>query len=353
VKRDEVAFHVFVFDPLYARTVHGRRSVRLSFWTMDHDQLSKELIRAHAFEFIELAAPEAAEYIDRSSIEFLDKEIFTDPPLGERHEADLVLKARFKGRQTCILIHIETQATPQAEFERRMFVYFADLFRKYGLPIYPIVLFTYLRPHRDEPDVFCVSFPDLEVLKFKFRVVQLNKLDWRDFLHKPNPVAAALMARMQIAPKDRPRVKLECFRMMATLKLNPVKARLIGDFVDAYLKLSGKEHREFMEQVQRLEPKAKEKVMQYTNTWFAEGIEKGIAKGKALGIDEGKAMGVREAQVSMILRILRHRFGEIPSRLAGDIGRLRDSQLGKFADAALDFSSIAQARVWLSKRLSK
>jgi hypothetical protein len=188
---------------------------------MDHDQLSKELIRALAFDFIQFAAPALARHINPSSIEFLDKEIFTDPPLGQRHEADLLIKARFKGKEAFFLIHIETQATAQAGFARRMFVYFADLFRKYGLPVYPIVLFTYLHPRRDEPDVFRVSFPGLQVLHFKFHILQLNKLNWRDFVHKPNPIAAALMARMNIAENDRPRVKLECFRMMATLKLNP------------------------------------------------------------------------------------------------------------------------------------
>jgi hypothetical protein len=43
-----------------------------------------------------------------------------------------------------------------------------------------------------------IDFPDLEVLKFNYRVVQLNQLNWRDFLNQPNPAASALMSKMNI-----------------------------------------------------------------------------------------------------------------------------------------------------------
>jgi hypothetical protein len=54
-----------------------------------------------------------------------------------------------------------------------------------------------------------------------------NRLNWLDFVRKPNPVASALMTKMRIAPGDRPRVKLECLRMLATLKLDKARATLM------------------------------------------------------------------------------------------------------------------------------
>jgi hypothetical protein len=125
-------------------------------------------------------------------------------------------------------------------------------------------------------------------------------------------------------------------------KIEPVKTRLIGDFVDAYLRLSTKEHRQFMQQMRVLEPEVKEKVMQYTNTWFAEGIEKGIEKGKALG--------VRDGTISVILQLLRHRFGKIPVSVNRDIEALPNPQLEKLTQAILDFATLADAKAWLSKR---
>jgi hypothetical protein len=123
-----------------------------------------------------------------------------------------------------------------------MFVYFARLFEKHGLDVYPIALFSYDRPLRAEPDRFRVEFPDLSVVDFRFRVIQLNQLDWRAYVRQANPVAAALVAKMRIAARDRPRVKLECLRLLATLRLNPAKARLIAGFVHTYLRLNAAEN---------------------------------------------------------------------------------------------------------------
>jgi hypothetical protein len=41
-----------------------------------------------------------------------------------------------------------------------------------------------------------------------------------------------------MAIEDRPRVKLECLRLLATLRLNPARMRLISGFVDTYLRLN-------------------------------------------------------------------------------------------------------------------
>ena len=176
---------------------------------MDHDRLFKQLLREFFAEFLELFLPEVAGYVEAGSIEFLDKEIFTDLAAGERHEVDLLVKCRFRGRaggtggEAFFLVHVETQASAGPDFAERMFVYFARLSEKYRLPVYPIALLTYDAPQRAEPDTHRVSFPDLDVLAFKFRTIQLNRLSWRDFVRQPNPVAAALMAKMKIAPEDR------------------------------------------------------------------------------------------------------------------------------------------------------
>jgi len=130
---------------------------------IDHDRLFKELLTTFFAEFIELFLPAVAEYFDRERFEFLDKEVFTDVTAGDRHEADLVVKARFRGRETCFLVHLENQATAEAEFGKRMFRYFARLHERYDLPVYPIALLTFDAPRRPEPDRYTVEFPDRTV----------------------------------------------------------------------------------------------------------------------------------------------------------------------------------------------
>src|ERR1700710_535544 len=111
---------------------------------MDHDRLFKELLTTFFIEFIELFMPEVAAYIERDSIEFLDKEIFTDIAAGERHEVDLLVKVRFRGAgEGYFLIHVESQASPRAGFARRMFHYFARLDADHDLPVFPIALFSF------------------------------------------------------------------------------------------------------------------------------------------------------------------------------------------------------------------
>src|SRR2546421_7719112 len=107
---------------------------------MDRDRLFKELLRTFFLEFLDLFVPEVSAYVERDSIEFLDKEIFTDVAAGERHEVDLLVKARFRGQETYFLMLVENQASSQSDFPWRFFGYFARLHLKHRLPVYPIVV---------------------------------------------------------------------------------------------------------------------------------------------------------------------------------------------------------------------
>lgn len=165
-----------------------------------------------------------------------------------------------------------------------MFRYFARLHEKFGLPIFPVAVFSFDKPLRPEPDRYRVDFPKFRVLDFVFRAIQLNRLNWRDFLRNPtNPVASALMTKMRIAPGDRPRVKLECLRMLATLKLDKARATLIGALMTSYLKLTSAETAVYNEMLKAVEPREREDVMQLTNEWIEQGIRKGLQKGRQEG----------------------------------------------------------------------
>ncbi|WP_242041099.1 Rpn family recombination-promoting nuclease/putative transposase [Leptolyngbya sp. FACHB-261] len=140
----------------------------------DHDRLFKELLSTFFLEFVELFLPDAAAFLERNSLTFLDKELFTDVTSGERYEADLVVRAQFQGEISCFLIHVEHQAQPQKDFGQRMFRYFARLSEQYGLPVYPVVLFSYDSPKQAAAQQHRVEFPGWVVLEFNYRVIQLN-----------------------------------------------------------------------------------------------------------------------------------------------------------------------------------
>jgi hypothetical protein len=144
---------------------------------------------------------------------------------------------------------VEAQESSRKWFNRRMFTYFARFHEKFVLPIYPIVIFSYSKPKREAISQYVVDFPDFKVLEFNYQVVQLNRLNWRDFLNQSNPVASALMAKMNIANKERAKVKAECLRLLITLRLNPAKMQLISGFIDTYLNLNPVEEIQFQEEI--------------------------------------------------------------------------------------------------------
>lgn len=302
---------------------------------IDHDPLFKELLTTFFGEFIELFLPEVATYLERDSIEFLDKEVFTDVTAGERYEADLIVKAEFQGQESFFLIHVENQAQHQADFGKRMFRYFSRLSEKFDLPVYPVVVFSYNSPKTPESNVYQVVFPNKVVLQFNYDVIQLNQLNWRDFVQQPNPVASALMAKMNIAAKDRRRVKFECLRLLATLRLDPAKMQLISGFIDTYLRLSSQEERLLRADIARMEPNEREVIMRIVTSWMEEGIE------------QGKQQGKQEEALSLVLRLLPRRIGAIPSELQQRIQQLSQAQLEDLAEGLLDFSSSEDLEDWL------
>jgi predicted transposase YdaD len=307
---------------------------------MGHDELFKQLLRTFFVEFLELFLPEVAQYFERGSETFVEQEVLTDLTAAERHEVDLLVKARFRGSDAFFLVHVENQASRQQAFARRMFRYFARLHDKYDLPVYPVAVFSYDRPRRAEPDRYEVAFPDRVVMSFTFREIQLNRLNWRDYLRQPNPVAAALMTRMQIAPEDRPRVKLECLRLLATLRLDAARTQLIKGFLDRYLALNAQEVATLHSQFQALEPPVREAVMRVTNEWE----ELGAARGR----QEGRQQGRQEGQAQLVLRLLRRRFGAVPEQLESQIRALPTEKSEDLGEALLDFSQLAQVQAWLS-----
>jgi predicted transposase YdaD len=311
---------------------------------VEHDRLFKLLLRTFFVEFIDLFFQVMSEGLDPDSIEFLDKQVFTDITAGEKHEADLVVKARFRGQEAFFLFHVEPQSYPEELFPRRMFIYFSRLYETFGLPVYPIAVLSYDRPLEAAPSEHRVEFPDGEVLAFRYRVVQLNRLRWRDFVNRPNPVAAALMAKMQVEPRDRKRVKLQCLRMMLTLKLDQAKMGLIAGFVNTYLRLTPKQEREVQKEIEALEPKSKEIAMFWTS-WHEEGMKAGM---KA-GMREGKQEGRQEEALTLVQRQLRRRFGAPVEALLERVRQLPTTRLEELGEALMDFSGVSDLERWLDR----
>jgi Domain of unknown function (DUF4351) len=302
---------------------------------IDHDQLFKQLISTFFLNFLDLFVPELAANIDRDNLEFLPQEYFTDIIEGDRRAMDLVVRVNLRRRpnepevgKVWAIIDCEHQSSSEANFQRRIFFYFAQLHREYLEPVYPIAIFSFDEPKRQEPDRYRVRLPGLDVLEFNFLRIQLNQLNWRDFLKQKNPVAAALMSKMKIDKQDRAKVKVECLRAIATLKLDPARVSILSGFVDTYLNLNRVEEVEFEREVASIKKETeKEKVMQIVTSWMEQGEQK--------------------ATLKSVLRVLHRRVGELEAAINERLQQLSVSQLEDLLDAALDFTQMEDLTGWL------
>ncbi len=324
---------------------------------IDHDRLFKELLSTFFVEFIDLFFPDLGTLLDRSSLTFLDKELFSDVTAGEQFEADLVVKARLQQQDSYFLVHVENQSEAQSHFSYRMFRYFARLYEKHQLPIYPIAVFSFDTPLRAQPASHRVELVGFTVLEFHYRVIQLNRLPWRDYLQQPNPVAGALMAKMNMTPAERARVKLECLRLVASLKLDRARMRLISGFVDTYLRLTREEELRFAEELARIAPTEREQVVQIVTSWLEAGRQEGLEAGRQEGRQEGRQGGRQEGRqegrqqeaLTIVLRQLGRRVGELSEATRQRLERLSVGELEELGESLLDFAGTPDLDAWLSR----
>jgi hypothetical protein len=169
-------------------------------------------------------------------------------------------------------------------------------------------------------------------LRFDYEILQLNRLDWRDFLKQKNPVAAALMSKMNINPNERPTVKAQCLRLMVTLKLDSAKMQLISGFVDTYLRLNSTEEAIFQSQLSTMNIQEQEQIMQITTSWK----------------EQGRIEGRIEEKLAITLRQLNRKLGNLPDEIVTRIKSLEPSQLDSLTEDLLDFETFDDLNRWLS-----
>jgi hypothetical protein len=139
------------------------------------------------------------------------------------------------------------------------------------------------------------------------------------------------MAKMKIAPGDRARVKLECVRLLSTLRLNEAKMHLILGFVDTYLRLNDDEQKVYQTELEKLAPVEKEQIVEATMSWAERAEQKGVQQGMLI----------------LITKQIRHRFGPIDSHTRKRLSELSADQLESLGDALMDFFKPEDLAKWL------
>ncbi len=174
---------------------------------MDHDQRFKTLIRTFFDQFLLLFFKDWAARLDLSGVEWLDTELFHDPPDGSRHALDMVAQvplvdgAEPGASASLLLVHVEIEASDRTtQLTSRLPYYYHFLRDKYGLPVLPIVLylkvgFKGIGVHQCVETVW-----ELEVSRFQYLYVGLPGLDGVEYAKGDNWLGVALSVLMKIPP---------------------------------------------------------------------------------------------------------------------------------------------------------
>lgn len=318
----------------------------------DRDRLFKELLKTFFLEFVDLFYPKVAIAIDPKSIRFLAEEIPEDKqPLDQidpespritapddplLSPSDVLVQVKMRGQDVCVWVHLvncaEDHIPSNIRLDRRVFHIFAHLDAKYNRPIYPIVLLGAESTQPIETNSYRVDFIDRRVLDFNFVAIQLYRLNWRDFLQRRNPVAAALMPTMKVQPVDRPVVKAECLRLLTNLRLESQHVQVITPFIDSYLSLSPAEDQVLQTELERMGLLEREQI---TNL---------LTNSKQANLQQGAE---REA-LTLVFRLLNRRIGSINDHLESQVRRLPVNKVEDLGEALLDFNTKEDLQEWLS-----
>jgi flagellar biosynthesis/type III secretory pathway protein FliH len=135
-------------------------------------------------------------------------------------------------------------------------------------------------------------------------------------------VAAALIAK-----KNRPKVKVECLRLLATLQLDPARTFLISGFVDT----NQSEEQVFQSEIAKIQTVAEqEKVMELTTSWMERGLEQGLERGLEQGLEQE-----RRSAMSSLMEL---RYGGIDDNLLAILPSLMALSSPEYNSLLLRFS---------------
>lgn len=304
-----------------------------------HDQLFKQLLNKFFLEFICLFLPALARYLSDFSIEDGDKELLDMFEFKDSNQVDVIKKAKDSNGNLRFVVHIEAQGQKHGGFVERMFTYYGKVFEKYYVPVYPIALLSFDTPRLKHPSRFTINFPDMRVLDYRFRSIQLNRLNWQKYKDECNPIAVALLPKMRLPQNERHLVKLNCDLVLTRLKLDEEGIRLLSKFIEVYLPLNADETEKYEEEFRKLSRAEQEDIMELYPSWERKALERGLEQGIKQGIGEGKRQ--------LILSLIQSRFGTVRRPLNMRIAQLSDKQLEEFAVELIRANTLAEIERWL------
>jgi hypothetical protein len=291
----------------------------------DHDQRFKILLREFFIEFIRLFFPDWADRFDFSRIEWLEKEVFLDPPRGKRRVLDLVAKLPAvqpaspvhepaEDNSWLVLIHIEIESADSVvPLRSTMFTLYQQLRNRHGIPVLPIGFYLQVGLDGVGWDVYEEHFWEHCLIHFEFAYVGLPALDGERYLEGENVLGVALAALMRLPEERKEELAWRAVRRALECKENDYRRFLLQECVTAYLPLRAEHDRE---RERLLDSEPQQGVRAMATSFLQEKIQQGVLQGVLQGQRQMLQMQLEKRFGPLSPRVREHLQSATPERLA-------------------------------------
>ncbi len=228
-----------------------------------------------------------------------------------------------------VVLHLEFQTQTDETMPFRMADYRLRVHRRFpNKSMRQIVI--YLKPTGSDlvrQNVFSISG-----LRHEFEIIRLWEQPTADFLKFPGLLPLAVLGRS----KDKTQTLREVSSIIDTIEEKREQSNIAAaTSILAGLVLNKEVIRAFI----------REEIMQESVIYQdikAQGIKEGLERGLEQGLERGR----QEGEVSLVLRLLKRRLGQIEPEDENRINQLSVEQLEALGEALLDFSNRDDLLVW-------
>ena len=287
---------------------------------MDHDQNFKNLVLDYPRQALAFFAESEAQQITPDVRITPVREEQRKERLGERfRELDIPLLVEWPdGRRAALVFVVEEETDPARFSASRLAHYCIDIAELLQTRrVVPVVIF--LRGGPSER-TFDLGGDRETYLRFRFLCVELSVLSYRQHKDSDNLVVRLNLPNMHYEPAERVAVYAAAVRGLTSLEPDPEKRLKYAEFIDIYAALDDTERACY----ERDYPNEAQTVSSFYQRFH----------------EKGRHEGVQQGEVVALMRVMRHKFGDIPEPARQRIESADAETLLEWLDRALVAASI-------------
>ncbi|HCI79536.1 MAG TPA: hypothetical protein DHW02_07590 [Ktedonobacter sp.] len=227
-----------------------------------------------------------------------------------------------RGKQR--IVHIELETSANSDMPLRMLEYYGILYRKYQIPIIPLIICPFKTSIRDSPLV--IVDEDGEILIFKYRIARLWKEQARKYLDAQKVAVYALLPTMEGANYALLSQALDEMKAHYTEQSRRFAEHLLwfNTLLQRTDTVSPEDKERIREKMSNIESLLDENL--FVQKRRAEGFAEGEARGKAEGEAKGRAEGLQQGLQFAVITALENRFPPLTESVRQKISHVQQPE---------------------------